>query len=75
MDSTTSVQIMELIKEIAKDKLVIMVTHNKELAYDYANRIIELKDGELINDTNPHEQSKNNQEYKIRKTAMSFLLH
>lgn len=72
LDSTTSVQIMELIKEIAKDKLVIMVTHNKELAYDYANRIIELKDGELINDTNPHEQSKNNQEYKIRKTAMSF---
>ena len=53
LDSTTSVQIMELIKEIAKDKLVIMVTHNKELAYDYANRIIELKDGELINDTNP----------------------
>ena len=72
LDSTTSVQIMELIKEIAKDKLVIMVTHNKELAYDYANRIIELKDGELINDTNTHEQSKNNQEYKIRKTAMSF---
>ncbi len=72
LDSTTSVQIMELIKEIAKDKLVIMVTHNKELAYDYANRIIELKDGELINDTNPHEQIKNNQEYKIRKTAMSF---
>lgn len=72
LDSTTSVQIMELIKEIAKDKLVIMVTHNKELAYDYANRIIELKDGELINDTNPHEQSKNNQKYKIRKTAMSF---
>lgn len=72
LDSTTSVQIMELIKEIAKDKLVIMVTHNKELAYDYANRIIELKDGELINDTNQHEQIKNNQEYKIRKTAMSF---
>ena len=73
LDSNTSVQIMELIKEIAKEKLVIMVTHNKELAYEYANRIIELKDGELINDTNPYEQSKNNKEYKIRKTAMSFL--
>lgn len=73
LDSNTSVQIMELIKEIAKDKLVIMVTHNKELAYDYANRIIELKDGNLISDSNPYNEITNNKEYKIRKTAMNFL--
>ncbi len=73
LDSNTSVQIMELIKEIAKDKLVIMVTHNKELAYDYASRIIELKDGNLISDSNPYNEIKNNKEYKIRKTAMNFL--
>lgn len=53
LDSKTSVQIMELISEIAKDKLVIMVTHNPELAKNYATRIIELKDGELISDSNP----------------------
>ena len=45
LDSKTSVQIMDLIKEIAKDKLVIMVTHNPELAHEYANRVIEMKDG------------------------------
>ena len=45
LDTKTSVQIMELIKDIAKDKLVIMVTHNPELAHDYAGRIIEFKDG------------------------------
>lgn len=53
LDSNTSIQIMNLIKEIAKDKLVIMVTHNPELANAYANRIIEMKDGEVINDSNP----------------------
>ena len=74
LDSTTSVQIMDLIKEIAKDKLVIMVTHNSELAYTYANRIVEFKDGELINDTNPvSEKDEKKEKYKIKKTAMSFL--
>ena len=74
LDSTTSVQIMDLIKEIAKDKLVIMVTHNSELAYTYANRIVEFKDGELINDTNPVSDKEDKKEkYKIKKTAMSFL--
>ena len=53
LDSETSVQIMNLIKEIAKEKLVIMVTHNEELAQEYASRIIALKDGEIINDSNP----------------------
>ncbi len=72
LDSKTSVQIMELIKEIAKDKLVIMVTHNSELAHDYANRIIELKDGNIISDTNKLEKQNNNKTYTIKKTAMSF---
>ena len=72
LDSKTSVQIMELIKEIAKDKLVIMVTHNSELAHDYANRIIELKDGNIISDTNKLERQNNNKTYTIKKTAMSF---
>ena len=73
LDSKTSVQIMELIKEIAKDKLVIMVTHNSELAHNYANRIIELKDGNIISDTNKLERQNNNKTYTIKKTAMSFL--
>ena len=53
LDSETSVQIMELLKEISKDKLIIMVTHNPDLAYDYANRIIKCLDGEVIDDSNP----------------------
>ena len=74
LDSKTSVQIMELIKEIAKDKLVIMVTHNADLANEYSNRIIELKDGKIINDTNPiKKEEKNNKVYEIRKTSMNFL--
>ncbi len=74
LDSKTSVQIMELIKSIAKDKLVIMVTHNSELAYSYANRIVEFKDGEVIDDSNPiTEKEKNDEKYKIKKTSMNFL--
>ena len=73
LDSTTSVQIMNLIKEIAKDKLVIMVTHNSELAYSYANRIVEFKDGEVVDDTNPVTESEEVEEkYEIRKTSMNF---
>ena len=58
---------MDLIKEIAKDKLVIMVTHNSKLAYTYANRIIELEDGELISDSNPIKETAEQTEYKIKK--------
>lgn len=54
LDSQTSDQVMELLAEIAKDRLVIMVTHNPDLAHKYTNRIIELKDGMVIGDTNPH---------------------
>ena len=74
LDTKTSVQIMELIKEIAKDKLVIMVTHNPDLAKDYASRVIEMRDGEVLNDSNPIKDSENdNKEYKIKRTSMGFL--
>ena len=55
LDSETSIQIMELLKEIAKDKLVIMVTHNPELAEKYSTRIINIHDGKITSDTNPYE--------------------
>lgn len=73
LDSETSIQIMDLIKEIAKDKLVIMVTHNPELANNYATRIVKLKDGELIDDSNPVKEKEQHTDFHIRKTAMSFL--
>ena len=53
LDSETSVQIMELLKEVARDRLVVMVTHNPELAEEYANRIVRVKDGRIIGDTHP----------------------
>ena len=74
LDSKTSVQIMNLIKEIAKDKLVIMVTHNPELAHEYASRVIEMKDGEVVSDSKGELVTKEDTElYTIRKTSMSFL--
>ena len=75
LDSETSKQIMKLLKDISKDKLVIMVTHNPELASEYSNRIIRLKDGEVINDTNPYDGKEviNYKKGKIKKTSMSFL--
>ena len=73
LDSKTSIQIMGLIKEISKDKLVIMVTHNADLAKEYSNRIITIKDGEIELDTNPNEVLEDNNEYKLRKTSMNFL--
>lgn len=54
LDSDTSVQIMELLKEVAKDRLVVMVTHNPELAQQYATRIVNLRDGRIIDDSNPY---------------------
>ena len=78
LDSETSIQIMELLKEIAKNKLVIMVTHNPELAEKYANRIIELKDGKILSDSNPYDGKINTKEKavfenkKSKKTSMSF---
>ena len=74
LDSETSVQIMEILKEISKDKLIIMVTHNPELATEYAGRIIRLKDGVIVDDSMPYESSE--QELKApsksKKPSMSF---
>lgn len=73
LDTKTSEQIMNLIKEIAKDKLVIMVTHNPEIAENYASRIIEFKDGKNISDSNPvKKEEKDDSKLNIKKTAMSF---
>ena len=72
LDSKTSVQIMELIKEISKEKLVIMVTHNPELARKYSDRIVSVKDGEIIEDTKPYIEQEGNNDYELKKTAMAF---
>lgn len=80
LDSETSIQIMELLKEISKDKLIIMVTHNPELAEKYSNRIIRLLDGKVVDDTNPYdrnvvepiEKKKAGKEKKIKKPSMSY---
>ncbi len=74
LDSKTSKQIMDLIKELSKDKLVIMVTHNAELARDYSTRIVEFKDGNLLNDSNPiTDEKEKNDKFNIKKTSMNFL--
>ena len=79
LDTTTSVQIMEILKEIAKDKLVIMVTHNPELAEQYSTRIVRLRDGQIIDDSMPFEAPAAAEEVvrkttvkKGKKTSMSF---
>lgn len=73
LDSATSVQIMELLKEIAKTKLVIMVTHNPELAEHYATRTIRLLDGRVISDSDPYEGDKAKKgTTSAQKTSMSF---
>ncbi|MFR3734763.1 ATP-binding cassette domain-containing protein [Collinsella bouchesdurhonensis] len=75
LDSTTSVQVMDLLKEVARDRLVIMVTHNPELAYQYATRIVNLADGKITHDSDPFDVAKaQRREAKpTRKTSMSFL--
>lgn len=79
LDSETSVQIMELIKEIARDRLVIMVTHNPDLANDYATRIVRLVDGKIKSDSDPFEPSEeaeksaeSSEKSKQKKPSMSF---
>ena len=77
LDSDTSIQVMNLLKEVAKDRLVIMVTHNPELAENYATRIVKLRDGKILSDTNPYiiekEKQKKPEHKNLRKTSMSFL--
>ena len=75
LDTATSRQVMDLLKEIAKDRLVIMVTHNSDLAKDYSTRVIKLRDGEIIDDTNPYTEEKEEKETKkakSQKTSMSY---
>lgn len=74
LDSKTSIQIMELLKEVAKDKLVIMVTHNPTLAEEYSTRIIKLLDGKIMDDSNPYEKIEESSKIKSKskKTSMSF---
>lgn len=76
LDSETSLQIMELLKEIARDRLVIMVTHNSELAQKYSTRIIKLLDGKVVGDSDPLEETAelvHNPKKKKKKISMSFL--
>lgn len=77
LDSETSVQVMELLKEVARDRLVVMVTHNPELAHEYATRIVNLKDGKIRSDSDPfmvNEQELEEPEHKnMGKASMSFL--
>ena len=76
LDSETSVQVMELLKEVSRNRLVVMVTHNPELAEDYANRIVRVKDGRIMDDTNPYlldESELAVPEHKnMGKSSMSF---
>ena len=73
LDSETSLQIMDLLQEIAKDTLVVMVTHNQELAERYSTRIVRLRDGEIIGDTNPCTQAEGERPpEKHQKISMSF---
>ena len=77
LDSETSVQVMDLLKEVAKDRLVVMVTHNPELAYEYATRIVNLKDGQIRSDSDPYivnEEELMDPEHKnMGKSSMSFI--
>jgi len=76
LDSKTSVQVMDLLTEIAKDRLVVMVTHNPELAEQYATRIVNLSDGVIISDTDPYEPTPEEMHLstkEVRRTSMSFL--
>lgn len=72
LDSETSIQVMELLKGIAKDKLVIMVTHNPELAEQYANRIVRIKDGTLTGDSNPYTPAKEDVPVAAKKERVSM---
>lgn len=76
LDTKTSVQVMEILKKISKDKLIIMVTHNPELAEKYSSRIIKILDGKITDDSNPIKEKENKEEkvqdQKRRRTSMKF---
>ncbi len=75
LDTETSVQVMDILKEIAKDRLVIMVTHNPELAEKYSTRVLKILDGVITDDSNPYKTEKveENEEKEKRRTSIKFL--
>ena len=73
LDTTTSSQIMDLVKDVAKYRLVIMVTHNTAIAEQYAERIIRFEDGRIVSDSNPYEKTSDSESFRLKKTSMSFL--
>ena len=73
LDTVTSKQIMDLIKELAKDRLVIVVTHNPDIAQEYADRIIRFQDGKIISDSHPHQERPKPDRFLLKKTSMNFL--
>ena len=72
LDSQTSLSIMDLLKDIAKDRLVIMVTHNQDLAEEYSTRIIGIRDGKIISDTDPYQAEKSDDSFKMSKIALKM---
>ncbi len=72
LDSETSVQIMDIIKEISKERLVIMVTHNSKIADQYADRIVRFQDGQVISDSNEYKKETEKDEFSLKRTSMSF---
>ena len=72
LDTETSEQIMKLIKKLSKDRLVVMVTHNPNLAQEYATRIVNFQDGKILNDSNPFNPEKEKDTFKLKRTKMSY---
>nr|WP_276580266.1 ABC transporter ATP-binding protein/permease [Lacticaseibacillus parakribbianus] len=72
LDSETSEEIMKLIKDLSRERLVIMVTHNPELAHKYADRVIEFADGKIEHDSNPHVEHEKTDQFKLNHTKMSY---
>lgn len=72
LDTVTSIQIMNLIKDLSKEKLVIMVTHNPELAHEYVDRIIEFSDGQIKSDSNPYVENNKEDDFQLKPTKMNF---
>lgn len=72
LDTETSIQIMKLIKKLSKDRLVVMVTHNPELAKEYATRIVNFQDGKILHDSDPYDASQTKEAFKLKRTKMSY---
>lgn len=72
LDTETSVQIMKLIKKLSKDRLVIMVTHNPELAKEYATRIVNFQDGKILDDSEPFKPEAEEDTFNLKRTKMSY---